>query len=62
MSGRGGWPCGLRSQKELTRPQSKLLVQSGDDYGHVIGLLGSAGPFFGSGHEGLGDNLWGGAL
>src|SRR6266481_4760778 len=35
----------------------QILVQAGDDYGHVIGLLGGAGPFFGGGHQGFGDDL-----
>jgi hypothetical protein len=26
------------------------LSQAGDDYGHVVGLLGGAGPFFGGCH------------
>src|SRR5260221_12901055 len=38
------------------------LSQAGDDYGHVVGLFGRAGPFLGGGHERLGDNLRGGAL
>src|SRR5260221_1349914 len=38
------------------------LSQAGDDYGHVVGLFGPAGPFLGGGHERLGDNLPGGTL
>ena len=32
-----------------------LLAEAGYDYGHVVGLFGGAGPFFGGGHEGFGD-------
>src|ERR1700688_2206758 len=33
------------------------LVKAGDDYRHVVSLLGGAGPFFGGGDERLGHRL-----
>src|SRR5258706_12003392 len=38
------------------------LSQARDDYGHVVGLLWRAGPFFCGVHQGLGDDLRGRTL
>ena len=39
-----------------------MLAQARDDYGHVVGLLWRAGPFFCGIHQGFGDDLRAGAL
>jgi hypothetical protein len=31
-------------------PGTAVLAEAGDDYGHVVGLFGAAGPLFGGGH------------
>jgi len=47
---------------EYSLAREERLAKACHDDGHVIGLLGSAGPLFGSGHERFGDHERGGAL
>src|SRR6266403_2228570 len=41
---------------EYSVAREERLAQARDDDGHVIGLLGSASPLFGSGHQRFGDH------
>src|SRR5882762_4003377 len=47
---------------EYSVAREERLAKARDDDRHVIGLLGSAGPLFGSGHERFGDHERGGAV
>jgi hypothetical protein len=56
----------MRRARMTKKPQGSallyMLAEAGYDYGHVVGLFGCAGPFFGGIHQGFGDDLRRGAL
>jgi hypothetical protein len=54
--------CDWRIQTSITKAAFDLLSETRDDYGHIVGLLGSAGPFFRSGHQRFSDNMRVGTL
>src|SRR5208282_4926279 len=47
--------CTLASGRMTSEPDAAPLPQAGNNDRHIVGLLGSSGPFFRGGHQEFGD-------